>query len=176
MQRVLELDITKDFLDKIDKNAYDILSKWNGSKDITNDEKLADLVGQKVTIVRSTLNKLSFRGIVKYEKEKDQKSGWYNFYWSIDFKKLATLISQDHLERKARLGDKLKLLNDYDHFTCKNFCNEIPFEIAAEYNFVCPSCNQSLIMMDKKAQGTKIATEIKSIESDLEFIKELYSL
>jgi len=176
MQRVLDLDITKDFLDKIDKNAYDILSKWSYAKNITNDEKLADLVEQKVTIVRSTLNKLSFRGIVKYEKEKDQKSGWYNFYWSIDLKKLATLISQEHLEKKARLGDKLKQLNEYDHFTCKNFCSEFPFEIAAEYNFVCPNCNQNLIMMDKKTQSTKIATEIKSIESDLDFIKELYSL
>ncbi len=174
MQRVLELDITKDFLDKIDKNAYDILSKWNGSKEVTNDEKLADLVGQKVTIVRSTLNKLSFRGIVKYEKEKDQKSGWYNFYWSVDLKKLATLISQEHLERKAKLGDKLRLLTEYDYFTCKNLCNEIPFEIAAEYDFTCPHCNQNLILIDKKSRSINIASEITNIENDLEFIKKLY--
>lgn len=174
MQRILELDITKDFLSKIDKNAHDILSRWNDVKDVTNDEKLAEIVGQKVTIVRSTLNKLSFRGIVKYEKEKDQKSGWYNFYWGIDFKKLATLIAQEHVERKIKLEEKQKQLNEYDYFTCQNTCNEVPFEVAAEYDFVCPHCNQSLALIDKNAKTSKINDEIKSIENDLTFIKNIY--
>jgi len=174
MQRILELDITKDFLSKIDKNAYDILSRWNGAKDVTNDEKLAELVGQKVTIVRSTLNKLSFRGIVKYTKEKDQKSGWYNFYWGIDFKKLATLIAQDHVERKTKLEEKQKQLNEYDYFTCNNTCNEVPFEIAAEYDFICPHCNQNLALIDKNTKKNKITEEINAIENDLAFIRDIY--
>lgn len=174
MQRILELDVTKEFLSKIDKNACDTLIKWNNAKEITNDEKLAELVGQKVTTVRSTLNKLSFRGIVKYEKEKDQKSGWYNFYWGIDFKKLATLICQEHIDRKNKLSEKQEQLNEYDYFACKNICSEVPFEIAAEYDFVCPHCNQSLALMDKKAQSNKISLEIQNIEKDLEFIKNIY--
>lgn len=174
MQRILDLDITKNYLDKIDKNAFDIISKWKDSKDITNDEKLADLVNQKVTIVRSTLNKLSFRGIVKYEKEKDQKSGWYNFYWSIDYKKLATLVTQEHVERKTKLQEKSKKINEYDYFGCKNLCNEVPFEIAAEYDFVCPHCNQNLALIDKTSQNKKINTELDEIEKDLNFIKEIY--
>jgi len=175
MHRILELDVTKEFLSKIDKNAYDILTKWNDAKSITNDEKIAELVGQKVTTVRSTLNKLSFRGVVKYEKEKDQKSGWYNFYWGIDFKKLVTLICQEHIDRKTKLSEKQRQLNEYDYFTCKNICSEEPFEIAAEYDFVCPHCNQSLALMDKKAQSNKILSEIQNIEKDLEFIKNIYS-
>jgi len=175
MQRILELEITKDFLSKIDKNAYEILTKWSAAKEVSNDEKLAELVGMKVTTVRSTLNKLSFRGIVKYEKEKDQKSGWYNFYWSIDFKKLATMICQEHIDRKNKLYEKQKRLNEYDYFTCKNMCNEVPFEVAAEYNFVCPHCNQNLALIDKKTQANKISSEIQNIEKDLEFIKKIYS-
>ena len=114
MHRILDLEITKDFLNKIDENAYSLLKEWNKNSKITNDEKIAELVEQKITIVRSILNKLSFRGIVKYEKEKDQNSGWYNFYWEIDWKKLAILITQEHIGRKAKLKEKYDLLKDYD--------------------------------------------------------------
>jgi len=176
MSRILELDITKDFLSKIDDNAHNILEKWNLIKDIKNDEKLADMIGEKVTIIRATLNKLSFRGIVKYQKEKDQSSGWYNFYWSADFKKLANLIKQEHLERKTKLTDKLKQISEYDYFACKDSCREIPFEIAAEYDFVCPNCNQNLVLMDKKSQKIKIVSEIEKIEKDLDFIKLTYNI
>jgi len=174
MQQILELEATKNFLSKIDKNAYNILSKWNDAKEITNDEKLANLVGEKVTVVRSTLNKLSFRGIVNYKKEKDQKSGWYNFYWSFDFKKLAMLVTKEHIEKKRKLVEKLKQLSNYDYFVCKNYCHEFPFEVAAEYNFVCPHCNQNLELINKKAQNKKINAEISNIEKDLSFIRKLY--
>lgn len=175
MHRILDLEITKNFLNKIDENALSLLKEWNKDSSINNDEKIAELVGQKITIVRSILNKLSFRGIVKYEKEKDQNSGWYNFYWEIDWKKLATLISQEHIGRKTKLQDKHKMLNDYDFFSCKSGCKEMPFEIAAEYNFACPHCNESLILINKDKYKGKIKSEIKEIETDLNFIKEIYS-
>ncbi len=175
MQELLDLNVVKDYLNKIDDNAYDLLKEWSKNSSIKNDEKLAEMMNQKVTIIRTTLNKLSFRGIITYEKEKDQNSGWYNFYWNINFKKLATLITKEHLERRDKLKTKLNQLQDYDFFTCNNVCKEIPFEIAAEYNFNCPHCNQNLAMIDKKIHGKKIVDEISQIEQDLVFIKKIYN-
>ncbi len=174
MSAILNLEITKDFLSKLDENAYVLLNDWTKFGEVKNDEKLAEVTNQKITAVRSTLNKLSFRGIVKYEKEKDQQSGWYNFYWGVDFKKLASLIYQERIERFDKLKDKQKQLEEHDYFVCKNNCTEFPFEVAAEYNFACPQCNQTLEHIDKTSHKEKIELEINQIEKDLGFIQNFY--
>lgn len=176
MNQILDLEVCKNFLSKLDENAYTILTNWSKYDNITNDEKLAEALNQKITVVRSTLNKLSYRGIVKYEKEKDQKSGWYNFYWGIDFKKLAALIYKERGERSEKLKEKQKMLEEHDYFTCQNNCEEFPFEVAAEYNFVCSQCNNVLKHVDKTLHKIKIENEISEIEKDLSFIKERYFL
>jgi len=171
VSRILAFNSVKEFLNKIDDNAYDLINIWKEHKEITNDEKLANLYGKKVTIVRSILNKLCYRGVVIYDKVKDKDSGWYNYYWKIDFEKLAKIIYSEHKDKKAKINEKTEFGTNYNLFCCKNECKLIPFEVAAEYNFVCPHCNESLAYYDYNKKINELNDYLRQIEKEMEFIK-----
>jgi len=175
VERILDFDSVKDYLNKIDENAYNLLSTWKKHPEITNDEKIADLFKTKVTIVRSTLNKLSYYGIVSYDKVKDKNSGWYDYYWKIDFHKLAKLIYAEHKEKKQKLEQKMDFGQIYDFFNCNNSCKVQPFEVAAEYNFVCPHCNEKLEHYDYNKDVKDMQRYLSTIDKEMSFIKDVLS-
>ena len=171
VERVLDFDSVKEYLNVIDENAYSLLNMWKQHSDINNDEVLAKEFGTKVTIVRSILNKLCYRGIVTYDKVKDKNSGWYNYYWKIDFEKIAKLIFSQHKETKTKLEKKLELGTTYDIFTCENECKKIPFEIAIEHNFICPHCNEKLKQYDFNKELKETKRYLDEVNSEMDFIK-----
>lgn len=173
VERVLDFDSVKDYLNKIDENAYNLLTIWKAHPEVTNDEKLAELFKTKVTIVRSTLNKLCYRGIVSYDKIKDKNSGWYDYYWKIDFHKLAKIIYAEHKERKTKIQEKMDFGTTYDFFGCKNMCKLQPFEIAAEYNFVCPHCSEKLEHYDYNKEIKEMQKYLNIIDKEMNFIKDV---
>jgi len=173
VERVLDFGSVKNYLDNIDENAYSLLNVWKQHSDINNDEVLAKEYGTKVTIVRSILNKLCYRGIVAYDKVKDKNSGWYNYYWKIDFEKIAKLIYSQHKDNKEKLENKVDLTTTYDLFTCNNECKKIPFEVAMEYNFVCPHCSEKLEQFDNKQELKETKKYLDQINTEMDFIKKI---
>ncbi len=171
VEQILEFDSVKGFLNNIDENAYNLLSVWKDHSEITNDEKLADLFNVKVTVVRSILNKLSYRGIVTFDKVKDKNSGWYDYYWKISFDKLAKLIYLEHKDKKEKLLEKMDLGKNYNIFSCKNECKLMPFEVSAEYNFVCPHCMEKLEYYDYSKKIDQLQDYVTQINKEMDFIK-----
>ena len=175
MYRVLNLESTKEYLNKIDESAYDFLNFWNKNQNINNDEELAKEYGEKITIVRTLLNKLAYRGIVTYDKVKDKNSGWYFYFWKINFEKLGKIIYLENKEKREKYLKKINLGNNYDVYSCKNNCDLVPFEIAAEYNFVCPNCNEKLEYYDYNKEINKMKNYVKDVEKEMIFITKLLS-
>ncbi len=175
VERILNFESTKEYLNNIDESAYNLIDVWKEHPEITNDEKIADLFKVKVTIVRSILNKLCYRGIVTYDKIKDKNSGWYDYYWKLDLNKLAKLIYTEHKDKKLKLTEKMDFGQTYDFFHCKNKCKLQPFEVAAEYNFVCPHCNEKLEHYDYNKEMDEIKGYLTTIEKEMDIIKKLLS-
>ena len=60
---------------------------------------------------------------------------------------------------------------NYDFFACPGYCEEIPFEVAAEYNFKCPKCGKSMDLIDNTDRTKKLSTQIKKMEKEVILLK-----
>ena len=171
LKSITELTLVKDFLDVAGGPEAIVLIKIceNKRKSFT-DEEVSKKMKKKVTEVRAILNRLHYRGIACYQKSRNQKTGWYNYTWEIKKDRIAEIILEQQAEQLEKLVNKKNLEADYNFFDCGK-CNEMaPFEVAAEYNFICPSCGTSMSMSNDPKRKKDLEDKIKKIERELVFL------
>jgi transcription initiation factor TFIIE subunit alpha len=142
-------------------------------------EEISDKLNEKITNIRSTLNSLHYRGIACYKKTKNKDNNLFEFHWNIKFKKIIEIIIEQEMEQFNKIEQELKDKKDRDYFYCPNKCLEVPFEIAAAYNFKCPNCNNNLEIINRKnkimslkRKRTKIKKNIDELNNILDKIDE----
>jgi transcription initiation factor TFIIE subunit alpha len=165
-KKIVNFLIAQDFLKKIGgPYAVDIV-KIIEKKDcpITDEVIGAELKKLKITEIRTVLNQLHFRGIATYQKTRNQQTGWYTYTWEIKPARIAELIAVAHKDEILQLEQKLEMRGDYDFFGCMDGCTQLPFELAAEYQFKCPDCGKTMELTSNK----KV---VKDIKSRLDLIK-----
>lgn len=136
------------------------------------DESISKKLDKKVTEIRAGLNKLHFRGIACYSKSRNKNTGWYNYTWEINKERLAELILEKQEEEITKLSKKQSIEQDYHHFDCNECSERLPFEIATEYNFICPVCGGMLDSTNNPQKQKKIKSKISKIEKEIEYLKE----
>ncbi len=154
--------------------AIDLVKICERKRKGVTDEEIAKKMDLKVTEVRTILNMLHFRGIACYNKEKNKKTGWYNYTWEIKQKRITELLIEKYLEKIAKLEEKKGLEENYVFFNCKNKCENHPFEIAAEYQFKCPECGESMNPLDNKKRLKEVEKRISLLKQDLEELRNNY--
>ncbi|MCD6478825.1 MAG: hypothetical protein J7L44_02975, partial [Candidatus Diapherotrites archaeon] len=142
------------------KDAVDVVDRLLNSKKPLKDEEIAEKIGLRVTEVRTILNRLHYRGIANYGKERDEKTGWYTYTWTIDKKRMVELIISELNEMIEKLEKEKKLQENYTMFTCEAGCVELPFEVAAEYNFKCPECGRDMNCSDPKVRKRNLSRQM----------------
>lgn len=156
--------------------APEIIKIYDAKKTFSPEE-IAIKLKKKITTIRSTLNSLHYRGIACYKKVRN-KNNLFEFYWEIKFKKIIEIIIESELDNLKQLEEKIYQQQGRDYFYCPKKCIEVPFEVAAAYNFKCPNCNKSLEMVDsqklnlnlkkKKIQVTNTVKKLQEILSKIE--------
>ncbi len=139
--------------------------------DVTDDE-IAKKTKAKITDIRTTLNRLHYRGIACYQKTRNQKTGWYSYTWSIKTKRIAELIIEQQLEAIEKLKKKSDFEKNYAFFNCKKGCGSHPFEIAAEYQFRCPECGKALESTNNEKKIKEIDKNIREMQKQIEELRE----
>lgn len=157
---------------KAGKGSLDVVEKMLQRKKPMKDEEIAEKLGLKVTEIRTTLNRLHYRGIANYSKERDDKSGWYTYKWAIDQGKLIELIITELEENANKLEGEKDLQETYTMFTCSSNCIEIPFEVSAEYNFKCPECGKDMSCIDPKTRKRSLSMQISTIKKKINKFKK----
>ncbi|RLG59039.1 MAG: transcription factor E [Candidatus Hydrothermarchaeota archaeon] len=132
------------------------------------DEEIADETGIKLNVVRRVLYKLYDYRLASYVRTKDKEIGWYIYTWKLDLSKIKDII----LERKRKVLEELMRKLDYEtehvFFKCKHDNIRLPFDIASENQFRCPSCNQPLEFLDNTPTIQKLQKEIERLKRELE--------
>jgi transcription initiation factor TFIIE subunit alpha len=177
-KNISEDKTTISFLEKIaGPLAPEIITIFKQDSEYSPDE-IAKKLNEKITNVRCTLNSLHYRGIACYKREK-QNQKFYEFKWSIKFKKIIELVIEQELEKYKKLDESISEKKDRDYFVCPKKCVEVPFEIAAAYDFKCPNCNTILELIDIKnvvasikRQKTKIKTNVEKLNEVLQHIED----
>ena len=171
---ITNLMLVKDLLDTVGgQEAIVLVQICEKKKKSVTDEEISKKMKKKVTEIRAILNKLHFRGIACYQKSRNQKTGWYNYTWEIKKDRIADIINEQQKENLEKLTKKKNLEADYSFFDCNKCNHREVFEIAAEYNFLCPTCGGSMTSANDPQMQKEIESKIKSIETEIIMLNKL---
>ena len=111
-----------------------IIESLLNKKDV-NEFLIAKKMELTVNQVRNILYKLSNFGFVSFNRKKDQKKGWYIYYWTLDNKKSLKLI-ETHLKNKITLlEEQLKNRETQRYYVCPYCKIEVTEDVALENDF-----------------------------------------
>jgi len=132
------------------------------------DDVIAAESGVRLNTVRKILYKLYDHALVSATRIRDDKTGWYIFYWKLQPDQLDAFIRS----RKRRTLDKLKSRLEYERghsfFICKKCLDvRVPFEEAMESAFRCPKCGGQLTGTDNSRMIEYLSDLISKLEREL---------
>ena len=132
------------------------------------DEMLSTESTVRLNTVRKILYKFYDHGLVSCTRVRDEKTGWFIFYWKLQTDQLDAFIRS----RKRRVLEKLRQKLDYEKghtfFVCKK-CGDVrvTFEEAMESSFRCSKCGGQLESSDNAPVVQFLEKRIRQIEDEL---------
>jgi len=173
--KILSFTVTNEFLVKAaGGRAPELVKICDNSRSEITDEKIGKKMKDlKITEIRTILNKLHYWGIAQYQKTRDAKTGWYSYSWQIKVPRIADLILEGQCEDIDKLESTILLENDYMMFSCKKDCGNAPFEIAAEYQFVCPNCGGTMEAVDSKKRVKGMRKKLDVMKEEMRVLEEM---
>lgn len=173
-KNIADLAVVSEFLETLGgKELVEMVKICEKKRKAFNDEDISKKMGIKVTEVRAMLNKLHYRGIAAYQKSRNQKTGWFNYSWELKKDRLAEIIINQQREALNKLNEKKNLEGDYNFFDCDSCTERLPFEVATEYNFICPNCGGVMNSSNSSKKQKEVEKSIERIEKEISFLSEL---
>lgn len=132
------------------------------------DEIISNDCSVRLNTVRKILYKLYDHGLVSCTRVRDERTGWYIFYWRLQPDQLDAFIRS----RKRRALDKLRQRLDYERnhtfFVCKTDAEiRVTFEEAMETSFKCGKCSDQLESADNAEMISVLQEKIERLEAEL---------
>ena len=132
------------------------------------DETITNDCAVRLNTVRKVLYKLYDHGLVSCTRVRDEKTGWFIFYWRLQPDQLDAFIRS----RKKRTLDKLKQRLDYERnhtfFVCKTDGEiRVTFEEGMESSFKCGKCGNQLESIENAQEVTVLENKIERLEAEL---------
>jgi transcription initiation factor TFIIE subunit alpha len=142
----------------------DIVRELEMEKELT-DEQIAARLGIRLNDIRRILYQLYETRLADCRRIRDQKTGWYVFYWHICPDRIANAIMKKKRSVLNILEERLDYEKSHMFFHCKNTnCPRLTWEDAMESSFRCPECGELL----KSVKNEKI---IKFLEDQIMSLK-----
>lgn len=171
---ILNLDITHHFLKDIaGDQAIAIVKICLRNNGKTLDEDIEKKTKMKITEVRTTLNQLYYRGVANYNKTKNKRSGWYTYTWEINKKRIIDLITEKQQEEVQKLEKTISFEKEHEFYSCAKKCANFAFEIAAEYEFKCPECNENMNLINNEDRIKDLNKKVKDIKFEIEELQNM---
>lgn len=122
----------------------------------------------RLNTVRKVLYKLYDHGLVSCTRVRDDKTGWFIFYWRLQPDQLDAFIRS----RKRRALDKLKQRLDYERghtfFICKTDGDvRVTFEEGMETSFKCGKCGNQLESSENADIVSVLESKVEKLEAEL---------
>ena len=132
------------------------------------DEIIANDSAIRLNTVRKVLYKLYDHGLVSCTRVRDDKTGWFIFFWRLQPDQLDAFIRS----RKKRALDKLKQRLDFERnhsfFVCKTDGEvRVTFEEAMETSFKCGKCGNQLDSSENADLVSVLESKIEKLEAEL---------
>jgi len=168
-KKIVNYLVVQDFLEKVGgQHAIQLVKICEKKGAPITDEEIGKKLPLKITEIRTILNRLHFRGIACYNKKRDTTTGWYSYTWEIAPKRVAELILEEQSEEISKLEQKADFEGGHAFFGCgKKRCEQLPFEIAAEYQFRCPECGGIMEAVDAKKRAKSLKRRVSTMRKEM---------
>ena len=149
------------------EEAVKVVEVLQRKKEVTDEIITAD-TGIRLNTVRKILYRLYDHGLVSCTRVRDEKTGWFIFYWKLQTDQLDAYIRSRKRRVLEKLRQKLGYEKNHSFFVC-NKCGDVrvTFEEAMESSFRCPKCGGQLESTDNTAVVEFLDKRIKQIEGEL---------
>ena len=129
--------------------------------------KLATTLRQEINTVRNMLYRLYNANLVSFMRKKDQKKGWYIYYWTFNTKNIKHLADDIKKKKIEKFTERLTREKNSLFYHCKNKCLRLEFENAADYEYKCPECGSILEQEDNREKIKTLEQDILALQKDL---------
>jgi transcription initiation factor TFIIE subunit alpha len=152
--------------DVIGEDAVPIVQYLKGKKNIS-EFKIAECIKAEVNSVRKMLYAMQTNNLVSYYRKKDRQKGWYISYWTLKLESFGYLASATKQQRLLQLRERLhkEESNQGLFYICPSLCVRLEFEKAADINFKCPECGNTLQHQDNNKTIEQLKSKISELES-----------
>ena len=144
-----------------------IATHLSDTKEIT-DEKLGEMTGYKINIVRKILYRLYENHLASYRRIRDKETGWFVYFWKLNPEKVSVLTRAKKTKLLDELSTRLAYEQAHVFYTCINDdCPRYTFEEAVETTFHCPRCQGNLQHFDNQTIINNLTEQIRVIKDQL---------
>ncbi len=150
------------FLNLVGEEGVKVVDKM--PDDEVTDEKIAEVTGVLLNIVRRTLFILYENRLAVYRRVRDTDSGWLTYLWRLDLDSLENQLELESKKILKNLKAKLEFEEGKVFYTCKKQCTRFLFETAADLEFICPVCGENLEYQDNEIVINALKKRINKLE------------
>ncbi len=151
----------------VGKNAEEIAKLLNKEKHV-NEFLIAKKLNLTVNQTRNLLYKLSDKGVVSHIRKKDEKKGWYTYFWRMEKIKSLEFLKKNTEQRKEQVFNQIQSREAMSFYVCDTCNIEVNDENALLSEFTCPECGEVFKLKD----NSKLLRELKKNYNKLEVALE----
>jgi transcription initiation factor TFIIE subunit alpha len=148
------------------KNGYQVAEILLNKGELT-DDVLAEKTSIRLNFVRRILYDLYENKVVNYRRARDEKSGWFIYYWHLEPEQAHEFMKNNKQILLQKLQDRLDQEKGVMFFECGNGCPKVPFDQAMENEFKCPQCGQQLDQFDNSRMIEMLEHQIHGLKQQL---------
>lgn len=156
------------------KTAEGIVPLINSKKHV-NEFTIAKEMDLTINQTRNILYKISTHNLVSSTREKDDKKGWYTYFWKIEVLKALKFLRNLVQDRLDRIDKQIQNRESKNFYTCERCGIELNEEQALMYEFICNECGNVLNLKDNskvlralRKNSTKFRNKLAEIDDEIE--------
>lgn len=129
----------------------------------------------KITIneLRNILYKLHHHDLVSSIRKKDNKKGWFIYYWSLNVERAIRSLIREYSKEFEGQTSLLDSRTKKNYYICPRGHTELSEESALEQNFECIECGELLVLKEKETEKRKINKTLDTIQERVNQLREL---
>ncbi|HDI32097.1 MAG TPA: transcription factor [Thermofilum sp.] len=128
------------------------------------DEELSKRLKLDINDVRRVLNLMFESHLVRYRRTRDEKIGWYIYYWAPTDEDVATILEDRKRKTLVLLKQRLEQERNNTYYVCPRCGEKYTFEEAVENMFKCIECGEVLESLDNTSVIEKLERAIELLQ------------
>jgi len=137
------------------------------SRSEVSEFELAKLLHEDINSVRNKLYRLQHQNLIQFKKKKDEKKGWYVYFWTLRPERFKYLYKEILESELKRLDKRLKKERESGSYECPNKCVVLGLEDALGSNYQCPDCGATLTSCDHSRLVAKMEKRKQSVTQSI---------